>query len=82
MACSTNCATPGAHETYGECLRAKAIQIDRHGLLNSMAEKDKDRRLGEYESLRRHGVQPKTTQWADVRDAAERGGVPRTEVRA
>lgn len=25
MACSTSCPTPGAHRTYGECLRAKGL---------------------------------------------------------
>ena len=27
MACSSSCPTPGAHRTYGECLRAKAPAV-------------------------------------------------------
>lgn len=75
MNCRTACLAPGTHRTWGECARAAAIQIDRHGLQSSGEEKDKDRRLGRYEDARRQGLQPKNTTWKHVRDAFENGGV-------
>lgn len=79
MSCRTGCATKD-HGSYGQCLRAASIQIDRHGLQNSGAEKDKERRLGRYEDARRDGLQPKSTQWRHVRETFETGGVEPTPV--
>lgn len=77
--CRSGCATKD-HKTWGECARAAALQIDKHGLLNGSAEKDKDRRLSRYESARDQGLQPRNTTWAGVREAFETGGKPHTPV--
>lgn len=82
MACRSGCPTKD-HATWGECARAARFQIDRHALTHSLrAERDKDRRLATYEQARRDGLQPRTTQWADVRDCLETGGVEKTPVAA
>ena len=77
MACTSGCPD-GGHASWGDCLRAKGIQIDRHGLQNSGLERDKDKRLGRYEDARRAGLQPKSTSWKDVRQSFETGGVAPT----
>lgn len=80
MPCRSGCRD-GGHESWGACARAAQIQIDRHGLAGHRAvEKDKDRRLTEYESLRKDGLQPKSTQWKHVHQTYETGGVKPTAV--
>lgn len=80
MACRTGCRE-GNHRSWGECARSANLQIDRHALAGHRnAEQDKDRRLNAYASLRKAGVQPKSTDWKDVRAAEENGGVPPTKV--
>lgn len=79
MACRSGCSTQG-HASYGACLRAADIQIDKHGLLNSMVEKDKDKRLSRYEDARSQGLQPKNTQWKSIRESFETGGREHTPV--
>lgn len=75
MTCRSGCASQD-HQSWGECARAAAIQIDRHGLKGFRGvERDKDRRLESYADLRKDGVQPKSTAWKDVRRAYEKGGV-------
>lgn len=82
MACRTGCPTQD-HASWGDCARAADIQIDRHALAHSrLAEKDKDRRLDSYASLRKDGLQPRSTTWSDVRDTYETGGTKPTEVLA
>lgn len=27
MTCSSSCSTPGIHQTFGECIRAKSLQV-------------------------------------------------------
>lgn len=80
MSCRAGCPTPGKHKTWGACARAADIQIDRHGLQNLNAEKDKDRRLSRYEDARNQGLQPKNTTWKHVNDAFEHGGVEHSKV--
>lgn len=80
MTCRSGCKTQD-HDSWGECARAAAIQIDRHALAgNRMAEKDKDRRLGRYEDARNQGLQPKSTQWKHVNAAFETGGTTPTPI--
>jgi hypothetical protein len=75
MACRTGCPTQD-HESWGACARSADIQIDGHALkVDVRLDRNKDNRLGRYASLRKAGVQPKTTQWKDVRLAEEWGGV-------
>lgn len=54
--CSSACPTPGAHQTWGECIRAKGLQIgDLKGHdINKQGEKD----LAAYAAARRQGIQP------------------------
>lgn len=80
MACRSGCKE-GGHASWGECARAADIQIDKHALANSLrAEKDKDKRLDEYATLRGQGLQPKSTTWKDVHNTYELGGVRPTPV--
>ncbi len=66
MACSANCATQN-HATYGECLRAKGIQIG--DLMNTNIQKAGDKNLENYRKARKYGIQPRSTNKRDV-DAA------------
>lgn len=72
MACTTACVTQD-HDTYGACLRAKAIQIDRFALVgdNQSLEKRKNQTLERYRQLVRSGVQPESPTKAGC-DAAEK----------
>lgn len=80
MACRSGCKTQD-HANWGACARAADLQIDRHGLKGFRhLEKDKDKRLASYESARNSGLQPKTTQWQDIRAASETGGVAHTPI--
>ena len=80
MACRTGCPTQD-HASWGECARQSDLQIDTHALKYSRkAEKDKDRRLDSYADLRKEGLQPRSTTWADVRDTYETGGTEPTKV--
>lgn len=75
MACRSGCPSPGSHESWGACARAAELQVDKHGLQNRNVELDKDRRLSRYEDARRQGLQPKNTEWKNIRAAFETGGV-------
>jgi len=54
--CSSSCPTPGAHKTWGECVRAKGIQIGdlKHHDINKRGEAD----LAAYKAARDQGIQP------------------------
>lgn len=72
MACSSSCPTPGAHKTMGECLRSKGVKVayaNSAGGFDYSAQKTWDRNLDAYESARRQGIQPATTERRHV-DAA------------
>jgi hypothetical protein len=68
MNCSAKCATPGAHKTFGECVRAKDLRL---------SEKKGDYQRGhdwfqgvkEYREARAQGIQPKSSNLAHVREA-------------
>lgn len=62
MACTSGCPT-GDHETYGECLRAKAFRVAYCGVggLDASKQKAWDADLALYASARRQGVQPAGT---------------------
>lgn len=77
MACSSNCPT-GDHETYGQCLRAKGIQIDRlslqvaaQGSSHQTLEKRKNEGLDRYRQMRESGLHPMSPLKKDL-DAVER----------
>lgn len=63
--CSSSCPTPGVHETWGECVRAKGIQIgdlkESH-VVNRRGEVD----LAAYKAARDQGIQPSGIDRASV----------------
>lgn len=77
MACSASCPTPGVHETWGECVRAKGLQIanvEAHKFNQNLHAE-----LNAYRDARYAGLQPASTQMQDVKKAwkiTEATGVP------
>lgn len=73
-ACSTGCPTPGAHETWGECLRAKNTRVawaaSARGL-DRTAEKKWDAELQSYRDARAQGIQPAGTTKDKIETAVE-----------
>ena len=59
MACSSSCATKD-HETFGECMRAKNVQIDRYSLTQNgqPLEKRKWQTLNRFENCVKAGLTP------------------------
>ena len=68
MSCASTCKTQD-HKTYGECLRAKGIQIG--DLMNTRIQKAGDKNLDQYENARKYGIQPKSTRPDDVKRAVQ-----------
>lgn len=62
MACSSGCLTKD-HKTYGECMRSKTVKVTAYDVT---AQKKADSTLDKYASLRKSGVQPKSTRSFDV----------------
>lgn len=78
--CRTGCPTQD-HSGWGACARSAGIQIDRAGLSGARdVNRDGERRLTRYAQARKDGLQPKNTQWENVRAAEESGGVAPTVV--
>lgn len=70
MSCTSGCPTPGAHNTWGECLRAKALEVTP-SLMQRPSRQRWDAELHAYGEARRQGIQPKGTQMHQVRAAVE-----------
>lgn len=69
MSCTSGCPTPGAHVTWGECLRSKGVQVTE---LQGRDERQAwDAELGAYASARRQGIQPKGTRMHQVQEAVK-----------
>ena len=74
---SSGCPTPGAHKTFGECIRSKGVQVadvEAHRFNQSMHAGIKD-----YVAARNEGMQPATVFKKDVafaREMTQRTGVP------
>lgn len=69
MNCSSNCRTKD-HATYGECLRAKGIQIDKFALsLGREADKQKDHTLARFRDCVKSGLTPASPLKSDVEKA-------------
>lgn len=71
MSCRTGCKTQD-HATYAECLRAATPSVtnstqSRDALYGREAERDAISR--EYRAARAQGIQPASTQLADIRQA-------------
>lgn len=65
--CSSGCPTPGQHESFGACLRAKRLQIE-----NPEARKydqSLNTALNNYRDARYAGMQPASTKQKDVENA-------------
>ena len=70
MSCRTGCDTQD-HVSYGECLRAANLQIDKHALKSDMRlEKSKTHTLERYRHLRESGYQPPSIKKSNL-DAFE-----------
>lgn len=77
MACSSGCPTPGQHKTFGQCVRAKSLEIadpEAHKF-----HQHRNGELNEYVNARKAGLQPKTIFKNDVDTAwriTEKTGTP------
>lgn len=72
MNCSTGCPTPGAHQTWGECLRAKNTRVAWAASarnLDATREKKFQKELQNYRDARAQGIQPGGTSTAKVQEA-------------
>jgi len=67
--CSSGCVTQD-HKTFGECMRAKNLQLNPN-LSNTGASKAWDAELSAYRDARAQGIQPSGTTMAKVREAVE-----------
>lgn len=67
--CSTGCKTQD-HDSFGACLRAKALKVAYCGIGGGDATQQKqwDSELSAYKDARRQGIQPQGTK----RDQVER----------
>lgn len=69
MSCSSSCKTQD-HATWGECVRAKSLRVTPPSL-NMTAQKAADKNLDNYAQARKYGIQPKSTNKADVDQAVQ-----------
>lgn len=82
--CTSGCSNPGAHETYGECLRSKSLRIAYTNSVNGQdatRQKRWDAELGRYRSAVAQGMDPEGTTTGHVRMAehwSQRNGIPYT----
>jgi hypothetical protein len=67
--CSSSCKTKD-HETFGECMRSKNLQLNPN-LSNTGATKAWDGELEAYRKARNQGIQPSGTTMAKIREAEE-----------
>lgn len=71
MACASSCKTQ-SHESYGACLRAKALQVDvavPGTGYDPARNKAWDSRIDSYREARRQGIQPTGSRKSQI-DAA------------
>jgi hypothetical protein len=71
-ACSSGCPTPGAHRTWGECMRAKNTRVGWAASAQNLdlsREKRFQKELSDYRDARRQGVQPGGTTGRKVEEA-------------
>ena len=67
--CSSACVTPGAHATFGECMRAKNLRLSDTSSADYKRGHEWFQSVKEYRDARAQGIQPKSTQLRDVREA-------------
>ena len=72
MACTSGCTTPGAHASWGECMRSKNTLISWAASASGQDKSTQDRYdrdLDFYASARSEGIQPMGTKRAQVEHA-------------
>lgn len=77
MACTSGCPTPGLHASWGECARAKRMQVA--GVEAHQKNKAMHKGLDDYVAARRAGLQPDgvfPAQVAKARKITDETGVP------
>lgn len=67
--CSSACPTPGQHATFGECMRAKNLRLSDHSSMDYQRGHNWFQGIKEYRDARAQGIQPKTSNLRDVREA-------------
>lgn len=67
MSCSSNCTTKD-HRTFGECLRAKNLQLNPN-LFDTGASKAWDRELEDFRDAKSQGINPHGTTRAKIDEA-------------
>lgn len=75
MTCSSSCRTQD-HESWGECVRSKGLQIG--DVANHDNHRKVEKELQTYRDARRQGVQPEGTRTSQIRvamDVSEKTGV-------
>jgi len=71
MACSSGCPTPGAHTSYGQCLREKGAHVSNEVRATAMDRGRWNAELKAYAAARAEGIQPAGTSMREI-DAAKR----------
>lgn len=74
MACTTGCPTPGAHRSWGECMRSKRTRVAWAASARGMDKSAQDRYdsdLDAYAAARAEGIQPAGTNRGAVQHAVK-----------
>lgn len=61
--CTAGCPTPGAHNSWGDCVRSKRVQMAPP---ETGIRKNWDAGLQAYRDARRQGLQPQKPTWDSV----------------
>lgn len=72
MTCRSGCPTPGAHASWGDCVRAANLQIG--DLTGTGVARTTNKRLTAYAEAKRQGIQPPTTRLNDVQASMRLAG--------
>lgn len=67
--CSSSCPTPGAHKSWGDCVRSKGLQIG--DVANHDNHRKTEKELQSYRDARSQGVQPEGTRTSQIRVAMD-----------
>ena len=67
--CSSACASRD-HRTFGECMRAKGVQIHPN-LMNTQIQKDWDAEIAAYRNASAQGIMPGGTTMKHIRQAED-----------
>ena len=72
MSCTSSCPTPGDHESYGACLRAKGIKtlhVAKTNGVDSTRVKRFDAEIKAFRDADRQGIQPDGSSMAQIQKA-------------